>query len=62
MDLQKVGCRGMDWNELAQDGGRWSGLVNAALNHPVLENSGNILTTCKPVSFSRRALLHGVSM
>ena len=24
-------------------------------------NSGNFLTSCKPVSFSRRTLLHGVS-
>ena len=24
-------------------------------------NSGNLLTSCKPVSFSRRTLLHGVS-
>jgi len=23
MDLQKVGCRGMDWIELAQDRDRW---------------------------------------
>jgi hypothetical protein len=29
MDLQEVGCWGMDWMELAEDGGRWWTLVNA---------------------------------
>jgi len=61
MDLQEVRLGSMDWIHLAHDGGRWGALVNAVMNHRIPQNAGNFLTSCRPVTFLGKTLLHGDS-
>jgi len=61
IDLQEVGYGYMDWIGLAQDRDRWRTPVSAEMNLRAPWNEGNFLTSCIPVSFSRRTLHHGVS-
>jgi len=42
MDITEMGCGGMDWIELAQDGERCRALVNAVKNIRVPLNAGNL--------------------
>jgi len=32
MNVQEVGCEGIDWIDLAQDSDRWRSLVNAVMS------------------------------
>jgi len=45
MDLQDVGCEGMDLICLAQDRNRLRAIVNAVMNLQVLYNAGSFLTS-----------------
>jgi hypothetical protein len=45
MDLQEVGCGGMEWINMAQNRDRWRSVVQAAMNHRVTQNAGNLLTS-----------------
>jgi len=66
-DLGVDGWIILGWISRRWDVGIWNGLgwlrtlVSAVMNLRVPWNAGNSLTSCKPVSCSRRALHHGVS-
>jgi len=52
---------GTEWIDLAQNRDRRRAVVNVIINLRVQYNARNFLTKCKPVSFSRRTPLHGIS-
>jgi hypothetical protein len=61
MDLQEVGCGGVDSIDLAQGRKKRWAFVNEVMNLRVSSNAGNFLTNCGPAGFSGTILLHGVS-
>jgi hypothetical protein len=44
MDLWKIGCRSIDWINLAQDKDKWHVLLNMVTKFWFLQNTGNFLT------------------
>ena len=61
MDLEEVGRGCGDRMELAQDRDRWRALVSTVMNFGFHKRRGISYLAAKPVSFSRRTVLHGVS-
>jgi hypothetical protein len=61
MDHKEVGWGGVDWNDLTEDRDRWRALVSTVMNLRVPQNALHFLASLRPLSFSGRALLHGVS-
>ena len=59
-DLQEIRWKCMDWITLAQNRDRWRAFVSAVMNLWVPQNARNFLTSCGPVCFLGRTLLHGV--
>jgi hypothetical protein len=45
IDIQEMGCEGMEWIDLAKDKYRWRALVNVVMNLRVPLNAGNFLTS-----------------
>ena len=58
--FRKLARRGRNCS-LAQDKDRWWALVNSVMNLQVPLNARNFLSSCEPVHFPRRTLLHRVS-
>jgi len=52
----------MDWFHLTQDRNQWWAVVNTIINLRDPLKAGNFLTVWMTVSFSRRTLLHEMSL
>jgi hypothetical protein len=61
MDLQEVGWGGMDWIDMAQDRDKVVSCCECGNEPSGSIKCGEFLDYLRPVSFSRRTLLHGVS-
>jgi hypothetical protein len=62
MDLKVISWESVDWFDLADDTDKWLALVNTVMNLRVTQNAENFLNSSGTVNFSRRTLLHEVSI
>jgi hypothetical protein len=60
MDLQEIGCEGLDWLDLAQDKDRLGALLGTVMNSSCPYNADNLLNSWR-IFILWRNLLHGVS-
>jgi hypothetical protein len=56
----RLGAGEMDWVAPVQDRDKYQAFVHVVMNLPFPQNVGNFLTSSGSLSFSRRALLHGI--
>jgi len=54
MNLQEMGCGGMDWIDVAQDRDRWRALVNSVMNLRVSKMSGISWIVANRLTFKER--------
>jgi hypothetical protein len=59
--FSSLSCGDMEWIDLPEERDRWRTFVKTLMNFQVPENVKNFLISLKPVKFSGRTLLHGVS-
>jgi hypothetical protein len=62
MDHRKIGRGDMGWIDLAQDRDQWRVLVNTVMDLRVPYKVGKLLNSRTSGGFSRRVLLHEVSL
>lgn len=58
IELKAIGCKGVDWIDLAHASDNWRALVSAVMTLRFPYSAGNFFTKCRVITFSRRALLH----
>jgi hypothetical protein len=59
--LKEIGWEIVDWIHLAQNMNQWRAVVTTVVNPRVPQNAMKFLTSSATTSFSRMALLRGIS-
>jgi hypothetical protein len=61
MDPKEIGCEGVDWFYMAEDGDKCRHLLNTVMNFPFSYNAGNFLTGCGTTSISGTIIFYAFS-